>query len=123
MNKRNLTFGEATDYALQGQLIARENWNGKGQFVFIRPEDSIPFHVVINTVKSLPKAVKDYYIKVAAMNSHNKIEEAEGQAPVSDSVKFSQYFCLKTVDDNITNGWVASQTDLLAKDWYVVEID
>lgn len=35
--------------------------------------------------------------------------------PCSDSV------CMKTAQDTITVGWLASQTDMLAEDWETVE--
>mgnify|MGYP001603278622 CR=1 FL=1 len=36
---RNLTFGQALQAVKRGALIRRSGWNGKGMFVFQRPED------------------------------------------------------------------------------------
>lgn len=34
-----MKFGEALEAVKEGKLIARSGWNGKGMFVFQRPED------------------------------------------------------------------------------------
>ena len=34
-----MNFGEAIEAVKNGALIARAGWNGKGMFVFQRPED------------------------------------------------------------------------------------
>lgn len=34
-----MKFGEALEEVKKGALIARAGWNGKGMFVFQRPED------------------------------------------------------------------------------------
>lgn len=35
-------------------------------------------------------------------------------------IKFCSYLCMKDANDNIVNGWLASQSDMLADDWMVV---
>ena len=34
---------------------------------------------------------------------------------------FTQYICMKAADGSIVNGWLASQTDMLADDWVLVD--
>lgn len=48
-----MRFGEALEAVKEGKLIARCGWNGKGMFVFLRPEDSLSTEMVVNKVKSL----------------------------------------------------------------------
>lgn len=103
MNKVN--FGTALEAVKQGKLIAREGWNGKGMFVFQRPEDSIPGSVVIHNVKSIPQSVKDYLLN----------KELGGAV-----IKFTSYLCMYAADGSIVNGWLASQTDMLAEDWTIL---
>lgn len=43
------------------------------------------------------------------------------QAPDTGSKMTRPYIYMKTVNDELVP-WVASQTDLLADDWYVVEV-
>lgn len=98
-----LTFGAAIEAIKQGKLAARDGWNGKGMFVFMRPEDILDIDMVINRVKSLPVSVKEYF-------------RSQQQA----TVKFTAYLCMKAADNTIVNGWLASQTDMLAEDWCIL---
>lgn len=107
----NLTYGEALEAVKQDRLIARAGWNGKGMFVFMRPEDTLSADMIINKVKSLPQAFKD------TLNSHVQA----GTVPADQVfVKFTAYLCMKAADGTIVNGWLASQTDMLAEDWMIL---
>ena len=57
--KDGLDIGAAVAAAFKGLRVAREGWNGKGMFVFARPEDDLPINILSLSV--LPKCVKDYY--------------------------------------------------------------
>lgn len=103
-----MTFGEAFAAMQEGKLVAREGWNGKGLFAFMRPADVLDSKVVIENVKSLPEAVKIYY--------QRRLELGDQY-----SVKFGSYLCLKSVDGHIANGWIPSQTDMQGTDWSVVD--
>lgn len=103
-----MNFGEAIEAVKNGALIARAEWNGKGMFVFQRPEDSLSTKMIINRVKSLPDSFKRW------------IEEYRGESE-TNMVKFNAYLCMKTADGIIVNGWLASQSDILANDWMIIE--
>ncbi len=103
-----LSFGEAIALLEQGKLVQRAGWNGKEMFIFMRPEDNIFSDVVINQVKSIPQSVKDYF-------------KASITEPDTPQIKFTAYLCMKAADGSIVNGWLASQTDMLAKDWVEVQ--
>jgi hypothetical protein len=105
---RNMDFGQAIRHVKDGKLVAREGWNGKGMFIFLRPADTIQTQgdgFTIQQVKSLPQAVKEYY----------------QSRPDTMAVMFTPYLCMKAADNTIVNGWLASQTDMLAEDWHIVE--
>lgn len=102
------TFGQALESLKRGHLVARKGWNGKGMFIFMRPEDSLPTNMIVNQVKSLPESFKRW-----VANNHGDSE--------TDRIKFTAYLCMKAADGTIVNGWLASQTDMLANDWVVVE--
>lgn len=104
----DLNFGMAISIVKRGGLACRTGWNGKGMFIFQRPEDTLSSDFLPN-VKSLPQRVKDYYKK-----NNNAGVEAFG-------IKFTAYLCMKAADGTIVNGWLASQTDMLAEDWEVFE--
>jgi len=113
---RNLSFGAALEVAKAGGRIARQGWNGKGMFVFMRPEDELNVEFVVDKVKSLPQSVKDYYLQ-------DIINEKGERVPVdeNDTVKFTAYLCMKAADGTIVNGWLASQSDMLSNDWFAID--
>lgn len=107
-----MDYGKAIEALKEGKMVARDGWNGKGMFVFMRPADEIPVDVVINNIKSLPQSVKDYY-------AAREAKEQPSEQGLS-KIKFLPYLCMKAADGSIVNGWLASQTDMLAEDWEVV---
>jgi len=108
-------FGVAIEAAKEGKLIAREGWNGKGMFVFQRPADELSKEFIIQSVRSLPPHVKDYYDMSCRASSPSEYEQN-----LKDTVRFSAYLCMKAADGSIVNGWLASQTDILAEDWEIL---
>ena len=75
----------------KGEKVARKNWNGKGMFLFLAHSMDITTDADLSCVKDL-----------------------EGDL-VSPSI------VMKTADDRFCVGWLASQTDMLADDWYEVQ--
>ncbi|MBN1989384.1 MAG: DUF2829 domain-containing protein [Bacteroidales bacterium] len=112
----NLSFGEALEAAKKGGRIARQGWNGKGMFVFMRPADELHIDMVIDKVKSLPQSVKDYYLKDVLNGNGERVYPADED----DKVKFTAYLCLKAADGTIVNGWQPSQLDMLTNDWTIL---
>lgn len=112
-----LTFGLAVEELKKGKLVARAGWNGKGMFIFIRPADELTADFIIDKVKSLPQSLKDHYF---AHFAYTEGEKERGNSPSDTVVKFGAYICMKAADDSIVNGWLASQTDILAEDWIVL---
>lgn len=90
----NMTFGQAIDacrYA--GKKIQRKNWNGVGQFV--RYESVLGF---------------------------DDGDNHEGKGPNITSSCFVFHFVnRKTGETGIQVGWLASQADMSADDWVIVE--
>ena len=99
------TFGQAIGSLKHGFLVARQGWNGKRMFLFMRPFDILSDEFITDTVKSLP-----YNFKQWIKNHPNADRERI----------FQQYICMKASDGSIVNGWNASQTDMLANDWVLV---
>lgn len=112
-SKSNLSYGEAIEAVKEGKLIYRNGWNGKGMYVFMRPEDELSINFLVHVVKSLPNAVKAFYANLSLT-----VEGFGGD----DKITFHAYLCLKAADNSIVNGWTASQTDMLANDWNVLEL-
>ena len=117
MSKEKLVaFGIALEAIKQGKRAAREGWNGKGMFIFMRPADELNIEFVVDKVKSLPQSVKDYYLQDIINEKGERIPVEE-----TDTVKFTAYLCMKAADGTIVNGWLASQTDMLSDDWVILD--
>lgn len=113
----NLKFGLAIEALKRGKKVARKGWNGKDMFIFMRPSDELSVDMIINKVKSLPKSVKDYFAEYTWLDSDTDEEVPDDKA----MVEFTSYICMKTADTKIVNGWLASQTDMLAEDWVILD--
>jgi hypothetical protein len=110
------SFGQALKSIQRGNLVTRKGWNGKGMFIFMCPADELNVGFVAKEIKSLPQRVKDYYYQDCIDENGNPIDLEE-----DDIVKFTAYICMKSADGTIVNGWLASQTDMLADDWMIFE--
>lgn len=78
----------------QGRKLQREGWNGKGMFVYLVPAASYP----------------------AQRNENGTML---GIFP-DDMVPYRPYLAMKTAQGDVVP-WVASQSDLLANDWFEQE--
>jgi hypothetical protein len=111
-----LTFGSAIEALKKGLRVARNGWNGKGMFIFMRPADDLNIEFLVDKVKSLPQSVKTFYLQDIVNEKGERIPVEE-----TDMVKFTAYLCLKAADGTVVNGWLASQTDILAEDWCILD--
>jgi hypothetical protein len=96
--ERNKTFGEAIEALKNGKRVQREGWNGKNMWLALSVgTDALP-------------AEKFW-------NPHNKqfATENGGTAEVLSVIT------MKTADNKILMGWLASQTDMLAEDWCILD--
>jgi hypothetical protein len=87
-----MNFGGALEELEDGKKITREGWNGKNMFIFLVPG---------STFKVSRPPLLGIYPEGTEINYHAHID-------------------MKTADGMVVP-WVASQTDLLAKDWQVVD--
>ena len=86
-----MNFGLAIEAAKMGKKIAREGWNGKGMFLFLAT-----------------------YIEFHTEADLSCVSDLEGDLTLPA-------FVMKTADDHFCVGWLASQADMLADDWKIVE--
>lgn len=83
-----MNFGLAIEAAKKGKKIARLNWNGKGQYVFLAHD--VEFHT-----------------------------NADLSAFADTDVEVHDLLVIKTSQDIFQPGWLATQSDILADDWYI----
>lgn len=87
-----MTFGAAVEAMKLGSKVARAGWNGKGMFLFLVPGSQ--FKV------SRPPLLGIY--------------------PEGTEINYCPHIDMKTADGKVVP-WLASQTDVLADDWAIVE--
>lgn len=87
----NLTFGQAIESLKSGKRVARKGWNGKGMFLFIMKGG------------------------LSGAEVHNQHEYLDEKIEIQDCI------CMKTAQNTVCVGWLASQTDMLAEDWEIIE--
>lgn len=87
----NMTFGLAIEIMKKGKKVARKGWNGKGMFLFLAKSTDIETEADLTSCE----------------NMHGDL--------VLPSI------VMKTADNHFCVGWLASQTDILAEDWRIVE--
>jgi len=94
MNTTNLNFGQAIEALKNGCKVAREGWNGKGMWLAYMPPVVIPEALVNGRTKKF--------------------------VPIGD-LNVGGYIAMWTAQGVWQPGWLASQPDMLATDWTIVE--
>lgn len=99
-----MNFGQALEALKAGKRVARKGWNGRGAFVYLVPGATVAF-------ENLRGAAKE------AAECATRLENGvQGSARYIDG-----HIDMKAADGSLVIGWLASQTDLLAEDWCIVE--
>lgn len=88
----SMSFGLAIEALKAGKTVARAGWNGKGMFLFLVPG---------STFKVNRPPLMGIY-------------------PEGTEINYCPHIDMKTADGKVVP-WLASQTDVLAEDWAVVE--
>lgn len=98
-----LNFVGALNCLKQGSMVARKGWNGQGMFIYKTIGNTVSKDF-IPKFASLPQLVKDFL-------------EKKGE-----DVVFRDSLTMYTAQGEMQPGWVASQSDILAEDWFVVAV-
>ena len=97
-----MTFGLAIETAKKGHKIARKGWNGKNMWV-----------VYMSGMKLPP---------YNSMGTERKVNDRTASLIGEDTpLETLPYLAMWTADGKWLPGWLASQTDMLAEDWEIVE--
>lgn len=89
-----MNFGEAIEALKNGQKVQREGWNGHGMFLIL-----VSATVGITLGENTPYG-KHLGSVATTINAHVDMRTATGE---------------------MQPGWLASQTDMLADDWTIVD--
>lgn len=93
-NTDAMGFSGALALLEDGKRVARSGWNGKGMYIYLVPENA--------------------YAPTTAAGAEIAANRRDGLVP------YGAYVAMKTAQDNVVP-WLASQTDVLAKDWVVLD--
>jgi len=96
-------FSEALAGLRIGHKLARAGWNGKGMFVWLVKGSIAP-----GEDGSLPDLVN-------GVTTHLFEHGDKG------TVTRMPHLCMRAADGSTVTGWLASQTDMMAEDWMIVE--
>lgn len=89
---QDLSFERALSWLKMGKPVRRSGWNGKGMFLYLVPAARYPAQTAV----------------AKAFWGENAL------------VPYGGYIAMKTAQDNVVP-WLASQTDLLADDWCLLD--
>ena len=90
-----MDFGMAIVALKRGLCVARRGWNGRGMFLTLQEGSEVSGELMRN------EGAKHYYGK--------------------NKVTIGAHIDMKASDGTYVVGWLASQTDMLAEDWMVVD--
>ncbi len=97
-----MNFGEALEALKDGKKVAREGWNGKGMYLYL-------VHGRLVDVDMLQ------------LEAYDALAKDEGAMHDTGVVQFLSHIDMRTANGDVCVGWLASQTDMLAEDWKIVE--
>ncbi|TXH10360.1 MAG: DUF2829 domain-containing protein, partial [Hyphomicrobiaceae bacterium] len=101
-----MTFGQAIDAMKAGQAVARAGWNGKGMQIYLT-----------HGARDRERITQGGTDAGADLNGINPSLFSDGVAGIATRLPRID---MLTASGAILNGWLASQTDMLAEDWTIV---
>lgn len=106
----DLTFGQAVEHLKKGKCIARRGWNGKDMYIYLN-KGCFDFKT------SQEQAGDGTLISIAGLAPHLFEEGDKGITTRLPNIN------MWTAQKTILTGWLASQSDILAEDWMIVNMD
>ena len=104
MEKEELIkFGTALEAVKNGKKVARIGWNGKNMFVYLNK----------GSIDISKKAITTEYV--------GGVSSSLFEVGDIDTITRMPNLNMKAADNSIITGWLASQTDMLAEDWLILD--
>ena len=97
-----MDFGDAIRAAKQGKKIARAKWNGKNMFVVYMEPLQLPPYNTQGTFRKVNDRTAKFIGEYKPLNCQ-------------------PYFAMYNAQEEWIPGWVASQSDMLDEDWFIVD--
>ena len=100
---KEMKFGQALELLKKGYRVARKGWNGKKMCIFLTKGSDVKY-----------KDLKMHnQMALACARSEDINEEKE--------IHICDHIDMIAADGSIVIGWLASQTDMLAEDWIIIQ--
>lgn len=99
-----MNFSQALQAVHQGEAITRAGWNGKDMCVIL-VKGSIDYRDMPEDPEALIKGIPAHLFEPADADTCMRLPT----------------LAMKTADGGIVHGWLASQADMAAQDWAIVE--
>lgn len=97
-----MNFGEALEALKAGKKVARAGWNGKGMYLYLVHGTTVDKENLRNEASLI-------------------LPEDDGAMHGTGVANFLSHIDMRTASGDVCIGWLASQTDMLAEDWLVVD--
>ena len=104
-----MDFGEALKALKQGYKVARKGWNGKNMCLYYTEGSDVPYGKCKTAVQDAINCADSTKVGDATIKGEEYI------------VTINPHIDLVCANGSITCGWVASQTDMTADDWYILQ--
>jgi hypothetical protein len=117
----SLTFGQAIEALKQCKRVARKGWNGKDMYLFLGnggkyrcdlDRIGVESNGVLGIRSTICELVAKHFGDDAAVASNFDERRLFETLPS---------IIMKTADNKLCIGWLASQADMLAKDWMILD--
>ena len=96
-----MNFGQALEAIKDGKTVQRQGWNGKGMFIYLNKGSASTAFTREETVEG----IRGDLFELGAEGTITRLPNLNMRAATGSTV----------------TGWLASQTDLLAEDWQIIE--
>ena len=103
-----MNFGQAIEALKQGKCVARQGWNGKGMVIYLKKGSLDGYMLGFKPDETIPP---DHGSKMEGIKLGLFDNGAEGTETRLPNIQ------MLNANGNIVDGWLASQTDILAEDW------
>jgi len=100
-----MNFGEAIELLKLGYKVARRDWNGKNMYIYLVDLNQFDCGCQFE----FKKIFDDIIVK------------DENDFMDSGHIKIDKFIAMRTAQGTVQPGWLASQADMLAEDWVVIE--
>ncbi len=118
-----INFGQAIEALKQGKKVCRSGWNGKGMYLLLVSSSSyfLCDSFALNTGLTDKEKFEASCEKILPESKPGGfVSETIYSHGIEGRIELCPWIGMKTADNKFVP-WLASQTDILAEDWQIIE--